>query len=110
MKKVIVGKSKGIKSKTITLMSVKIKLLGNRVLITPTPIDEKTPGGILIPDSAKTDKAEGTVVAVGPGTVKFPMPVKVGDVVLYGKYAGAKLPYNGEDYLIMNDGDLIAIL
>ena len=87
-----------------------IKPLADRVLIEPAAAETKTSSGIIIPDTAKEKPQKGTVVAVGPGTKENPMTVKVGDQVLYGKYAGTELQHDGKDYLIMKENDLIAIV
>ena len=87
-----------------------IKPLADRVLIEPLPAETKTASGIILPDSAKEKPREGTVVAVGNGTVENPMTVKVGDKVLYGKYAGTELKLEGNDYLIMKEIDIFAII
>tara|TARA_R110001592_G_scaffold307299_2_gene580640 strand:+ start:147825 stop:148100 length:276 start_codon:yes stop_codon:yes gene_type:complete len=91
-------------------MSVNIKPLADRVLIEPAAAEEKTAGGIFIPDTAKEKPQRGTIVAVGNGTKDEPMTVKVGDTVLYGKYAGTELQYEGADYLIMKESDIYAII
>lgn len=83
--------------------------LDDRVLVKPAEAEEKTASGIFIPDSAKEKPQKGTVVAVGPGTRKVEMQVKVGDSVLYGKYAGTELTVAGEEYMIMRQSDLLAI-
>ena len=87
-----------------------IKPLADRVLIKPAPAEEKTVGGILIPDSAKEKPLKGEIVAVGNGTKDEEMVVKPGDTVLYGKYAGTELELDGEKYLIMRQSDVLAIL
>ena len=87
-----------------------IKPLADRVLVEPAAAETKTSSGIIIPDTAKEKPQKGTVVAVGPGTQENPMTVKVGDQVLYGKYAGTELQYEGKDYLIMKENDLLAIV
>lgn len=87
-----------------------IKPLADRVLIRPTAAEEKTIGGIIIPDSAKEKPLRGEVVAVGNGTKDEEMILKVGDTVLYGKYAGTELEYEGEKFLIMRQSDVLAIL
>lgn len=87
-----------------------IKPLADRVLVEPAAAEEKTAGGIYIPDTAKEKPQKGTVVAVGNGKPDEPLSVKVGDAVLYGKYAGTELNYEGKDYLIMRESDLFAIL
>ena len=87
-----------------------IKPLADRVLIEPAAAETKTSSGIIIPDTAKEKPQKGTVVAVGPGTKENPIIVKVGDQVLYGKYAGTELQHEGKDYLIMKENDLLAIV
>lgn len=87
-----------------------IKPLADRVLIKPAAAEEKTVGGIIIPDSAKEKPLKGEVVAVGHGTKDEEMHLKAGDVVLYGKYAGTELEFDGETYLIMRQSDVLAIL
>lgn len=87
-----------------------IKPLADRVLILPAPAEEKTVGGIIIPDSAKEKPLRGKVVAVGGGTKDEDMVLKAGDEVLYGKYSGTELEYEGEKYLIMRQSDVLAIL
>lgn len=89
---------------------MKVKPLSDRVLIQPNPAEEKTAGGLIIPDTAKEKPLAGKVVAVGPGTSEVKMEVKVGDTVLYGKYAGTEVSIDGEDYLIMRQNDLLAII
>ena len=91
-------------------MSVKIKPLADRVLITPEQAETTTASGIIIPDSAKEKPQKGTVVAVGKGTKDQPMTVKKGDIVLYAKYAGTELSLEGKDYLIMRESDILAIV
>ncbi len=87
-----------------------IKPLADRVVIEPAPAEQKTASGIIIPDTAKEKPQKGTVVAVGEGTKDNPVTVKVGDVVLYGKYAGTEFSIEGKDYLIMRESDLIAVI
>jgi len=87
-----------------------IKPLASRVVIKPAAAVETTASGIIIPDSAKEKQLKGEVVAVGPGTKDEVMEVSVGDVVLYGKYAGTELDLEGEDLLIMNQADILAIV
>ncbi|MFY0643736.1 MAG: co-chaperone GroES [Bacteroidia bacterium] len=87
-----------------------IKPLSDRVLIEPAAAEEKTAGGIYIPDTAKEKPQKGTVVAVGPGTKDEPTTVKTGDQVLYGKYSGTELNVDGKDYLMMRESDLLAIV
>ncbi len=87
-----------------------MKPLGTRVLIEPLKAEERTQGGIIIPDSAKEKPQSGKVIAVGPGSKDEPMEVKVGDVVLYGKYSGTEISYENKDYLIMKQDDILAIV
>ncbi len=87
-----------------------IKPLADRVVIKPTPAEEKTLSGIIIPDSAKEKPLKGEVLAVGNGTKDEEMVLKVGDVVLYGKYAGTEIELDGEKYLIMRQSDVLATL
>ncbi len=89
---------------------MKIKPLADRVLIEPAPAEEKTIGGIIIPDTAKEKPLQGTVVAVGGGTKDEEMVLKAGDQVLYGKYAGTELEHEGTKYLIMRQSDVVAVL
>lgn len=89
---------------------MKIKPLASRVVVRPAAAEETTASGIIIPDSAKEKQLKGEVVAVGPGTKDETMEVSVGDVVLYGKYAGTELSLDGEDLLIMNQSDILAIV
>ncbi|MDR3118094.1 MAG: co-chaperone GroES [Mediterranea sp.] len=86
-----------------------IKPLADRVLILPAPAEEKTIGGIIIPDTAKEKPLKGEVVAVGQGTKDEDMVLKVGDTVLYGKYAGTELEIDGNKYLIMRQSDVLAV-
>ena len=87
-----------------------VKPLADRVLILPAPAEEKTIGGIIIPDTAKEKPLQGKVVAVGNGTKDEEMVVKVGDEVLYGQYSGTELEFEGTKYLIMRQSDVLAIL
>ena len=87
-----------------------IKPLADRVLILPAPAEEKTIGGIIIPDTAKEKPLKGEVIAVGNGTKDEPMTVKPGDTVLYGKYAGTELEVDGTKYLIMRQSDVLATI
>lgn len=89
---------------------MKIKPLADRVLIEPAPAEEKTAGGIFIPDTAKEKPQKGTVVAVGPGKKDEPTTVKDGDVVLYGKYSGTEIQVEGKDYLMMRESDILAVI
>lgn len=92
------------------MSKVNIKPLSDRVLIEPHPAEKTTASGLIIPDSAKEKQQKGTVIAVGNGTKDEPMTVKVGDTVLYGKYAGTELILDGTDYLIMREIDILAIV
>ena len=87
-----------------------IKPLADRVLIEPAAAETKTIGGIIIPDTAKEKPLQGTIVAVGNGTKDEEMILKEGDKVLYGKYAGTEIEYEGKKYLIMRQSDVVAIL
>ena len=89
---------------------IKIKPLADRVIIEAAAPEEKTAGGIIIPDTAKEKPQRGKVVAVGPGKKDEPLTVKVGDDVLYGKYAGTEITMEGADYLIMRESDIVAIV
>ena len=86
----------------------KIQPLADRVLVQPAAAEEKTVGGIIIPDSAKEKPLRGMVLAVGNGTKDEPMILKQGDQVLYGKYAGTELEFDGEKYLIIKQSDVLA--
>ena len=87
-----------------------IKPLADRVLIEPAPAETKTVGGIIIPDTAKEKPLQGTIVAEGKGTKDEEMVLKEGDTVLYGKYAGTELEFEGKKYLIMRQSDVVAVL
>ncbi|MCF7885116.1 MAG: co-chaperone GroES [Candidatus Marinimicrobia bacterium] len=92
-----------------------VKPLGDRVLVKPVETEEKTSGGIYVPDSAKEKPQKGEVVAVGPGKRnkdgdRIPLDVKKGDKVIYGKYAGNDFQFEGTDYKIMNESDILAIV
>ena len=87
-----------------------IKPLADRVLVKPAPAEEKTIGGIIIPDTAKEKPSKGEVIATGNGTKDEEMVVKVGDTVLYGKYAGQEIEFEGVKYMIMRQSDIIAVL
>ncbi|MCT8340571.1 co-chaperone GroES [Flavobacteriaceae bacterium TK19130] len=91
-------------------MAVKIQPLSDRVLVAPQEAETKTASGIIIPDSAKEKPQRGKVVAVGNGKKDHEMTVKKGDTVLYGKYAGTELKFEGSDYLIMREDDILAII
>ena len=87
-----------------------IKPLADRVLIKPAPAEEKTAGGIIIPDTAKEKPLQGEVLAAGNGTKDEEVVLKAGDTVLYGKYAGTEVELDGEKYLIMRQSDVLAVL
>ena len=94
---------------------MKVKPLADRVIVRPLEAEEKTAGGIIIPDAAKEKPMKGEVVAVGPGKVadsgqKIEMSLKAGDTVLYGKYSGTEVSVEGEDYLIMRESDVLAVI
>src|ERR1035437_9473487 len=92
------------------MANLNVKPLADRVLVEPAAAEEKTAGGIIIPDTAKEKPMKGTIVAIGNGKKDEPMTVKVGDKVLYGKYAGTELSIDGNDYLIMKESDIYAIV
>lgn len=87
-----------------------MKPINDRVVVQPAAAEEKTKGGIIIPDTAKEKPQRGKVIAVGPGKEGNAMTVKKGDKVLYGKYSGQELSYEGKDYLIMREDDILVIL
>ncbi len=92
-----------------------LKPLGDRVVVKPREPEEVTKGGIILPDTAKEKPVEGDIVAVGSGRIsddgkKIAMELKVGDKVLYGKYSGTEVKVDGEDYLIMRESDVYAII
>lgn len=94
---------------------MKIKPLADRVVVRPLEAEEKTKGGLYVPDTAKERPQQGEVMAVGPGRVtdegkKIPIEVKVGDKILYGKYSGTEVTYDGVEYLIMRESDIFAII
>ena len=98
-----------------TVSSKKLKPLGDRVVIQPTPREEVTKSGILLPDTAKEKPQEGTIIAAGPGKIlddgkREAMDVKEGDRVLYSKYAGTEFKVDGEDLLIVSQKDILAIV
>jgi len=90
--------------------NVNITPLHDRVIVKPAPAEEKTAGGIIIPDTAKEKPQRGTVMAAGPGKKDEPMTVKAGDSILYGKYSGTEVSFEGEDYLIMRESDILAVI
>ncbi|MDR3236515.1 MAG: co-chaperone GroES [Prevotellaceae bacterium] len=87
-----------------------IKPLSDRVLVEPAEADEKTASGLYIPDTAKEKPQRGKVIAVGSGKKDEPMELKVGDVVLYGKYAGTEINVDGKDYMMMRQSDVLAVI
>jgi len=91
-------------------MALKIQPLSDRVLVEPQEAEMKTASGLYIPDSAKEKPQQGKVVAVGKGKKDHEMTVKVGDKVLYGKYSGSELKFDGKEYLIMKEDDILAII
>lgn len=84
--------------------------LHDRVIVQPAAAEQKSAGGIIIPDTAKEKPQRGTVLAAGPGKKDEPVTVKAGDQVLYGKYAGTEITVDGKDYLIMRESDILAIV
>ncbi len=92
------------------MTELKIKPLADRVLIKPSEAETTTSSGIIIPDTAQEKPQKGKVVAIGNGTKDHEMTVKVGDNVLYGKYSGTELKFEGSDYLMMRESDLLAII
>lgn len=92
------------------MAKISVKPLADRVLIEAAAAETKTAGGIIIPDTAKEKPQRGKVVAVGNGKPDEPMTVKVGDTVLYGKYAGTEIQVDGKDLLIMRESDIFAII
>jgi chaperonin GroES len=91
-------------------MELKIKPLSDRVVIEPAAAETQTASGIFIPDTAKEKPQKGKVIAVGNGKKDYSMTVKIGDEVLYGKYAGTELKLEGKDYLIMREDDILAVI
>lgn len=97
------------------MSKINLKPLADRVIVKPKEADEVTKGGIILPDTAKEKPVEGKIVAAGPGKTSddgklVKMEVKVGDVVLYGKYSGSEITIEGEEYLIMRESDIFAIV
>lgn len=92
------------------MSSLNIKPLADRVIVEPAAAEEKTASGIIIPDTAKEKPQKGSVAAVGTGKKDEPLTVKVGDNVLYGKYAGTEITIDGKEYLIMREADIFAIV
>ena len=97
------------------MAKVKIKPLGDRVLVKPMEAEERTKGGIILPDTAKEKPVMGEIIAVGPGKRSddgklVPMELSVGDKILYGKYSGTEIAFDGEEYLIMRESDIFGII
>lgn len=92
------------------MANINIKPLADRVLVEPAAAEEKTAGGIIIPDTAKEKPMKGTIIAVGNGKKDEPLTVKAGNVVLYGKYSGTEIAIDGKEYLIMRESDIYAII
>ena len=91
-------------------MSVNVTPIADRVLVKAAAAEEKTASGLFIPDTAKEKPMRGTVVAAGNGKPDEPMTVKAGDEVLYGKYAGTEITVDGQEYLIMRESDIFAVI
>ena len=98
------------KEKKAIKTNLKLQPLGDRVVVRRESSEERTAGGILLPDTAKEKPQRGTVVAVGNGKKDHEMTVKVGDTVLYGKYAGTELKLDNKDYLIMREDDILGVI
>ncbi len=92
------------------MAELNIQPLADRVLVEPSAAETKTASGIIIPDTAQEKPQQGTIVAVGGGKKDEPMTVKTGDKVLYGKYSGTEIRFEGKDYLIMKESDIFAII
>ena len=92
------------------MKKIKLTPLADKVIVQQAEAETKTASGIIIPDTAQEKPQKGNVVAVGKGTKENPLTVKVGDSVLYGKYAGTELKFEGEDFLIMKESDILAII
>ena len=96
-------------------MAVSLKPLADRVVVEPAPVEDKSAGGIILPDTAQEKPQQGMIVAAGPGKVSdsgnlVDMTVKKGDKVLYGKYSGSEVTFDGVEYVIMRESDILAIL
>ncbi|GJM60485.1 co-chaperone GroES [Persicobacter diffluens] len=92
------------------MSNVNIQPLADRVLVEAAAAETTTASGIIIPDTATEKPSQGKIVAVGPGKKDEPLTVKVGDTVLYGKYAGTEITFEGKTYLIMREADIFAII
>jgi chaperonin GroES len=92
------------------MSKLSIKPLADRVIVEVSPAEEKTASGLIIPDTAKEKPQKGTVIAVGDGKKDEPLTVKVGDTVLYGKYAGTEITVDGKELLIMRESDIFAVI
>jgi chaperonin GroES len=101
---------KKLKINTIMAKKVNVTPLHDRVIVKAAAAEEKTAGGIIIPDTAKEKPQRGVVIAAGPGKKDEPVTVKAGNTVLYGKYAGTEIQIEGEEYLIMRESDILAIV
>lgn len=98
-----------------TTTAVNVQPLGDRVVVKPLPQEEKTKGGILLPDTVKEKPVQGEILAIGSGRVledgkKIPLEVKVGDKVLYGKYSGSEIKLEGEEFVILHENEILGIL
>ena len=96
-------------------MGLNLKPLADRVVVEPAPAEDKSAGGIILPDTAQEKPQQGMVVAAGPGKVSdsgnlVKMTVKKGDKVLYGKYSGSEVTFDGTEYVIMRESDILAVL
>jgi chaperonin GroES len=96
-------------------MALKVKPLSDRVVVEPAPAEDMSSGGIILPDTAQEKPQQGTIVATGPGKVSdsgtlVTMELKKGDKILYGKYSGTEFSFEGTDYLIMRESDILAVL
>ena len=92
------------------MAKLSVKPLADRVIIEPAPAETKTASGLIIPDTAKEKPQKGKVIAIGTGKKDEPLTVKVGDSVLYGKYAGTEIQIEGKEYLIMREADIFAVV
>ena len=92
------------------MADINLQPLADRVLVEPSPAETKTASGIIIPETAQEKPQQGTVVAVGNGKKDEPLTVKKGDTVLYGKYGGTEITHDGQEYLIMRESDIYAII